>query len=72
MSIESAQAAIALVGKTVRPAHGTERWAFAKGKPRIGKVIDIHIPDLAHPYVLCDFGGDAAYLYPFELEVLTH
>ena len=44
MSIESAQAAIALVGKTVRPAHGTERWAFAKGKPRPGTVIDMEAP----------------------------
>ncbi len=72
MSVESARAAIDLVGKTVRPAHGTERWARANGKPRHGVVIDIQIPDLEHTYVLCDFGTDAEYLFPFELEVLTN
>lgn len=72
MSVESARAALDLVGKTVRPAHGTERWARANGKPCHGVVIDIHIPDLEHTFVLCDFGADAEYLSPFELETLTH
>lgn len=71
MSIESALAAINLVGKTVRPAHGTPRWTFANGKPRSGTVIDIHMPDLQHPCVVVRYGSNIDYSYPFELEVAT-
>lgn len=72
MSIESAIACINLVGKTVRPAYGTERWAFADGKPRLGKVIDVHIPDLDHTHAVVQFGREIAYLCAFELDVITH
>jgi hypothetical protein len=72
MSIESAIACINLVGKTVRPAHGTERWAFANGKPEIGHVIDVHIPDLDHPFAVVEFESETAYLAAFELDVVTH
>lgn len=72
MSIKSAMDCLNLVGKTVRPAYGTERWAFANGKPSAGKVIDVHIPDLDHTHAVVKFGSDIAYLCPFELDVLTH
>ena len=72
MSIQSCLDAINLVGKTVKPAHGTERWARANGKPRIGKVINFHIPDVDHPYVVVEYGTDVDFPYPFELDVITH
>jgi hypothetical protein len=71
MSLQSAQDALNLVGKTIRPAHGTERWAFANGKPRAGKVVDVRILDLNHTNVLIDFGYEHAYLSPFECEIVT-
>lgn len=72
MSIESAMACLNLVGKTVRPAYGTEHWAFANGKPRLGKVTNVHIPDLDHPFAVVQFGAETAYLSAFELDVVTH
>lgn len=72
MSIESAMACLNLVGKTVRPAHGTERWAFANGKPRLGQVTNVHIPDLDHSFAVVQFGDETAYLSAFELDVVTH
>lgn len=72
MSIESAKACIDLVGKTIRPATGSERWAFANGKPVSGVVTDVHIPSLSHSYIVCNFAGETAYLCAFEVEVLTH
>ena len=72
MSIESAKACLDLVGKTIRPAQGSERWAFSNGKPRCGVVTDVHIPALSHPYIVCDFAGETAYLCAFEVEVITH
>lgn len=71
MSAASALQAINLVGHTVRPAHGSERWAFANGNPAHGRVVDVHIPDLAHPCIVCEFPSDTVCLYPFEVEVLT-
>lgn len=71
MTTQSASAAIALVGKTVRPAHGTERWAMASGKPMSGTVIDIYIPDITRPYVIVQYGKDRVFQYPFELDVIT-
>jgi len=70
MSIISALAAINLVGKTVRPAHGTERRARASGRPRTGIVTDVHIRDLAHPYVIVQYGHDIDCVFPFELDVV--
>ena len=72
MSIETAMACLNLVGKTVRPAYGTERWAFANGKPRFGQVTNVHIHDLDHPFVVVQFGAETAYLHAFELDVVTH
>jgi hypothetical protein len=72
MFIQSARAALDLVGKTVRPAHGTERWSFANGQPDVGKVVDIYMPDLRHPYVVVEFKTEVEYMYPFELDVLLH
>lgn len=72
MSIESAMACLNLVGKTVRPAYGTERWAFANGKPRLGKVTNVHIPDLDHPFAVVQFGAETAYMSAFELDIVTH
>ncbi|MDR2187012.1 MAG: hypothetical protein LBE62_03045 [Azonexus sp.] len=70
MSIESARAALNLVGKTVRPTPGSERAAFANGKPRCGKVVDIYFPDLNHPYLNVDFGTFRECMYAFELDVV--
>lgn len=72
MSIESAKACLDLFGKTIRPAQGSERWAFSNGKPRFGVVTDVYIPDLSHPYIVCDFAGETTYLHAFEVEVVTH
>lgn len=72
MSIESAKTCIELVGKTIRPAIGTERWARANGKPHCGVVTDVHIPSITHPYIVCDFGGETTYLFAFEVDVITH
>ena len=70
MSIESARAALELLGKTVVPAEGTE-WQALHGS-YCGQVTNLYIPDLEHVFVLVDFGSDATYLSPFELVVLTH
>ncbi len=70
MSIESARAALDLLGKIVFPAEGTEYQAFHGSYS--GKVTNLYIPDLDHVFVLVDFGNDQAYLSPFELIVLTH
>ena len=70
MSIDSARAAIELLGKTVVAAKGTERQALHGGYS--GQVTNLYIPDLDHVFVLVDFGHDQAYLCPFELVVLSH
>jgi len=70
MTIKSALAAINLVDKTVKPAFGTERWSRANGRPRVGRVVDVNIIDLAHPYVLVMFGKHAEYMYPHELQIV--
>lgn len=64
--------AINLVGKLIRPAFGSERWAFANGRPKCGRVVNVRIPDLDHTYIVCDFDGETAYLSPFEVVVVTH
>lgn len=72
MSIESAIACVNLVGRTVRPAHGTERWAFANENPRCGQVIDVYIPALDNPFVVVQYGNETAFHSAFELDVITH
>ncbi|MEG1971139.1 MAG: hypothetical protein RR101_13595 [Burkholderiaceae bacterium] len=71
MSIESAIACINLVGRVVRPAHSTERWAFARGKPRAGTVIDVRILGLDHAMVVVQFESQATCMYAHELDIVT-
>lgn len=66
----SARAALDLVGKTVRPRPGTERYAFANGHPRTGLVVDVDIYDLDHPYAKVLFGTETDLIFPFELDVV--
>lgn len=65
-----ARQTLPLVGKIIRPVRGSERWAFANERPAAGIVWNIHIPDLEHTYLVCDFNGVDAYLSHFEVEVL--
>lgn len=69
-AVAPAISCINLVGKTVRPAHGTERWAFANGSPQSGKVIDVHIPGLERPFAVVRFGNDIVFMCAFELEIV--
>lgn len=67
---ELTRAALSLVGATIRPAHGTERWAFAHGRPAAGVVVGVRIPSPRHHSVVCRFPGGDAHLCPFEVDIL--
>jgi len=72
MSIESARQALDLVGRTVRPLPGAHCSGFAQNRPVDARVVDVCMPDLAHPYIVCQFAGsdEVTYLYPFEVEAI--
>ena len=61
-----------MIGATVRPQYGSERWAFAKNNnPIPGVVIGVHMPNTEWKCLICDFNGETAYLSLCELDVLV-
>jgi hypothetical protein len=66
-----ARASADLVGKKVRAAEGTECHAFSRGKPAVGTVIAVHMPDLAHCMLKIQYRSGIKYLSAFELDVIT-